>query len=327
VTHLIISLKRTNLVSSVNLKENLALFFKGLSMGAADVVPGVSGGTIAFISGIYENLLGSLNAIDGKAVKLLFSFKLKELWEHINGSFLIVLLAGIGLSIVSLSKIIIFLLHTYPVLIWAFFFGLIIGSVFLIFPKITNWNLPVIAAGLTGIAIAYFITMATPTNTPEAYWFIFLSGALAISAMILPGISGSFILLILGKYEFILNALSEFNIPIIAIFLVGCIMGLLSFSRLLKYLLNNYHNVTIAILTGFMLGSLNKVWPWKQTVAYFTDRHGVLKPLTQNNISPFTYEEITGEPSQFVAALAFALFGFFIVYLLGKLSEKKETTV
>lgn len=308
-------------------KNNLFLFLKGAAMGAADVVPGVSGGTIAFISGIYEKLLASLNAINMDAVKLLASFRLKALWDHINGTFLLVLFAGIGTSILSLTRLILFLLENYPELLWAFFFGLIIGSVILIIPKISRKDAGVFIAGILGAAAALYITMATPSQTPEALWFILFSGALAICAMILPGISGSFILLILGKYEFILNSLKELKISVILTFGLGCVIGLLSFSRLLKFLLNKYHDLTVAVLTGFMLGSLNKVWPWKNTVETFTDRHGIEKPLIQENISPFIYEDLTGKPALLLPALALLLLGFLAVFALGKISEKQTSAV
>lgn len=294
-------------------------------MGAADVVPGVSGGTIAFISGIYEKLLASINSIDTHAIKLLSGFKIKELWQYINGNFLLILISGIFLSIVSLSRIVLYLLENHAVLLWSFFFGLILGSVFLILPQIKKWHVGVVLAGIIGTIGAFYITTATPTQTPEALYFIFFSGALAICAMILPGISGSFILLILGKYEYILNSLKEFNISVILTFGAGCIAGLLTFARVLKHLLNNYHNITIAILTGFMLGSLNKVWPWKETIETFTDRHGNIKPLIQRNVSPFDFKEITGQEPYFIGAVALAIIGFVAVYLLGSLSMRKET--
>ncbi|WMJ72709.1 DUF368 domain-containing protein [Cytophagaceae bacterium ABcell3] len=309
-------------------QENyISLFFKGAAMGAADVVPGVSGGTIAFISGIYEKLIESISSVNIEALKLLTSFKFKELWEHVNGTFLLTLFAGIGFSILTLSRVFLYLLQNHPILLWSFFFGLIIGSVFLIFPQITKWTVPVVISGVAGIVIATYITTATPGQTPEAYWFIFLAGSIAICAMILPGISGSFILLILAKYEFILDAISSVNIPVILVFMAGAVTGLLSFSKFLKYLLSNYHNITVALLTGFMIGSLNKVWPWKNTLAWYTDRKGEEKPMIQENVSPFTYAELTGQEHFLIGAIALAIIGFVAVYTLGALSMKKEANV
>lgn len=285
-------------------------------MGAADVVPGVSGGTIAFITGIYEELLGSIRSVNGEALKLLLRFRLADFWRHINGSFLVVLLSGILFSVVSLSRVILFWLENYPELLWAFFFGLIVASAVVVGKKISRWTPGVVLVGLLGAAIAYFVTVATPTQTPEAYWFIFLSGAIAICAMILPGISGSFLLVLLAKYEFILNAVKELQVSVVAVFGAGCLVGILSFSHLLNWALKNYHNATVALLTGFMVGSLNKVWPWKQTLETYTDRHGEVKPLVQQNISPATFEALTGQPSFLIYGVMLALFGFALVYLI-----------
>lgn len=290
-------------------------------MGAADVVPGVSGGTIAFITGIYEELLGSIRSVDGEAIKLLLRFRVADFWRHINGNFLVVLLAGIGFSIVSLSRVILFLLENYPELLWSFFFGLIVASAVVVGKKIARWTFGVILVGVIGAAIAYYITVATPTQTPEAYWFIFLSGAIAICAMILPGISGSFLLVLLAKYEFILNAVKELRLGIIAVFGLGCLVGILSFSHVLNWALKNYHSATIALLTGFMVGSLNKVWPWKETLETYTDRHGVVKPLLQENVLPGTYESLPGQESYLGYAIVLAIFGFLLVYLIDRFTD------
>ncbi|HSI90301.1 MAG TPA: DUF368 domain-containing protein, partial [Adhaeribacter sp.] len=240
-----------------SLKEYLLLFSKGVAMGAADVVPGVSGGTIAFITGIYEELLNAIRSVNGEAVKLLVNFKIAALWKHINGSFLVVLVSGIFFSVALLARVVLYLLNNHPEMLWSFFFGLIVASAVIVSKKITRWNVGVILAGIIGIALAYFITVATPTETPEAYYFIFLSGAIAICAMILPGISGSFLLVLLAKYEYILNAVKDFKVDVIAFFGLGCITGLLMFSHVLNWMLKKYHNVTVSLLTGFMIGSLN----------------------------------------------------------------------
>ena len=296
-------------------------------MGAADVVPGVSGGTIAFITGIYEELLNSIRSVNGEAVKLLLKFRLADLWKHINGSFLVVLIGGILFSIALLARVVLFLLNNYPELLWSFFFGLIVASAVVVSKKITRWTWGVILAGLLGTAIAYYVTVATPTQTPEAYWFIFLSGAIAICAMILPGISGSFLLVLLAKYEFILNAVKDLKLDIIAVFGVGCVTGILTFSHVLNWMLRHYHNITVALLTGFMVGSLNKVWPWKQTLETYTDRHGEVKPLVQENVLPGTYEAVVGQESYLVYGIALALFGFFLVYLIDRFTDDNTTKV
>lgn len=296
-------------------------------MGAADVVPGVSGGTIAFITGIYEELLGSIRSVNGEAVKLLLRFKLVDFWRHINGSFLIVLLSGILFSIVSLSRLILYLLEFHAELLWSFFFGLIVASAVVVGKKIPRWTLGVVLFGLIGAAIAYYVTIATPTQTPEAYWFIFLSGAIAICAMILPGISGSFLLVLLAKYEFILGAVRDLRLSIVAVFGLGCLVGILSFSHVLNWALKNYHNATVALLTGFMVGSLNKVWPWKQTLETYTDRHGEVKPLVQENVLPGTFEVLTGQESYLQYAVLLAIFGFLFVYLIDRFTNDETTQV
>ena len=310
-----------------SLKEYLLLFFKGVAMGAADVVPGVSGGTIAFITGIYEELLGSIRSVNGEAIKLLLRFNLAGFWKHINGNFLVVLLAGIGFSIVSLSRLILYLLEYHSEMLWSFFFGLIVASAVVVGKKINNWTIGVVLAGLLGIAIAYYVTVATPTQTPETYWFIFISGAIAICAMILPGISGSFLLVLLAKYEFILGAVKDLKIDIILTFGLGCLTGILSFSHVLNWMLKHYHNVTVALLTGFMVGSLNKVWPWKQTLETYTDRHGEVKPLVQENVLPNTYLEVTGQDPFLLYGILLAIFGFLLVYLVDHFTDDNSTTV
>jgi putative membrane protein len=308
------------------LKENFLLFAKGMGMGAADVVPGVSGGTIAFITGIYEELIGSIRSVDGTALKMLGKFDIKGFWRHINGNFLVTLFAGIFASLLILSRIILYFLNTYPEMVWAFFFGLIMASVWLVGKSINKWSASVIAASIIGAVLAFWITMATPAQTPESLWFIFLSGSIAICAMILPGISGSFILVLLAKYEYIFGALKEMKISVIAAFGLGCIAGILAFSHFLNYMLKHYHNITIAFLTGFMLGSLNKVWPWKETLETYTDRHGVVKPLQQQNILPTNYLEVTGLEPYLVESVLLALAGFALVYLLDRFSISKTET-
>ena len=293
-------------------------------MGAADVVPGVSGGTIAFITGIYEELIESIKSVNLSSIKLLLNFKLKDFWKAVNGNFLLSLVVGIAISFLSIAKLIKYLLEQHPILIWSFFFGLIVASALVIAKKITEWKLRSIIAMIVGIGIAYMVTVVTPAETTNAYWFLFLSGALAICAMILPGISGAFILLLLGKYEFVLNALSSFKLDIIAVVAAGAVVGLLSFSNLLSWLLKKYHNMTIALLSGFMIGSLNKVWPWKETVSTFIDRHGVEKALLQENILPYTFESVSGQNANLAFAATLAVIGFFLIILMDKFSPESK---
>ena len=289
-------------------------------MGSADVVPGVSGGTIAFITGIYETLLNAIRSVDLQALQYLKKFQIKALWKHVNGNFLLPLLAGIATSVLTLAKVITHLLAEYPIQVWSFFFGLIVISALIILREIKHWNIGVLVAIALGIAIAYFITSATPAETPESSWFLFIAGAVAICAMILPGISGSFILLIFGKYEFILSAVKEFRVVDIAIFGLGCIIGLLSFARLVSWLFNKYHNITIGVLSGFMIGSLNKVWPWKEAIETYIDRHGDLKPLVQANVLPNQYYVKTGAEPFFLEAILFAAAGFLVVLAMDRVA-------
>ena len=266
----------------MNFSRYIVLALKGCAMGMADVVPGVSGGTIAFISGIYEELLDSIRSVNATALKLLLKLRLGEFWRHVNGSFLLPVLLGIAIAIFSLARLMTYLLTYHPIAIWSFFFGLIIASSVLVARQIGHWNWRTVLAFAVGAVAAWWITVATPAETPNDWWFVMLSGAIAICAMILPGISGAFILLLLGKYQYIMQAVGDFNIPVIAVFVIGAVAGIISFSHLLSWLLKHLHDITVAVLMGFMVGSLNKVWPWKETVETYLDSHGVAQPLVQH---------------------------------------------
>ncbi len=298
------------------------LILRGCAMGAADVVPGVSGGTIAFITGIYEELIDSIKAVDLQAVKLLLKFKLAEFWEKINGNFLISVIAGIGISIFSLAKLMTWLLENHPIYIWSFFFGLIIASSVLVAKEIKKWNIFTVISLILGAIIAYGITVMTPSETPDSWWFIILSGAIAICAMILPGISGAFILLLMGKYTYILGAVSAFNIGVLLLFAVGAVAGITSFSHLLSWLLKHHHTATVSLLTGFMVGSLNKVWPWKETLQTYTDSHGVEKALVESNISPVHFGELTGSDPLLWQAILMCIAGFLLIWGIETLGRK-----
>lgn len=302
-----------------NAKDYILLTLKGLAMGAADVVPGVSGGTIAFITGIYEELLETISNINLKALKKLKTEGLKGFWKHINGNFLIALFLGIGISIVSLAKLITYLLEHHTILLWSFFFGLIVSSIYLVGKTIKKWDFTQIIGLLIGTAIAFYITILPPMENPNALWFVFISGAIAICAMILPGISGSFILLLLGSYEMILGAIKDMKLAVIGVFALGCLTGLLSFSKLLNWMFKKYHDLTIAILTGFLIGSLNKIWPWKETISTRINSHGEVVPFIQENILPTNY---TGN-SQLLVATGMALVGLFLIIGIEKFASKK----
>ena len=255
--------------------KNIIVAVKGACMGAADVIPGVSGGTIAFIMGIYDDFVGSLAAINGEAVKLLFKGQFKAFWKHINGSFLLSLVIGIGISVMSLAGLMQMLLSDFPIQTWAFFFGLIVASSIFIIRGISGWRLREGLLLVLGIILGVVICTLSPTQTPDGLWFIFLSGAIAICAMILPGISGSFILLILGKYQYIMGVITNLvsgvdlgrNLLIIGVFGIGAAVGILSFSKLLHWLLARWNKETLIVLAGFIIGSLVKVWPWSNVEA------------------------------------------------------------
>lgn len=287
-------------------------------MGCADVIPGVSGGTIAFISGIYEELINSIKSIDLNAVRLLFSFQLVILWKKINGNFLICVLAGIVTSLLSLSKLMTYLLIHHPISIWSFFFGLILISSPLILRDIKSWNFFTVISFIVGTVIAYFITVISPTQTPNNLFFIFFCGAFAICAMILPGISGAFILLLIGKYQYMITALIEFNLPVILVFALGCFLGLVGFSHFLSWILNHYRFPTLAMLAGFMIGSLNKVWPWKEVTAYRINHEGIQEPAFDKSIWPAKYFEVYGQDPQIFYAILYAALGIFLVVAIEK---------
>lgn len=285
------------------------LALKGMAMGAADVVPGVSGGTIAFIVGIYDELINSIKSINAHSLKLLFTGKIPSFWKAINGNFLFSILLGIGISVFSLAELITWLLVTHPIMVWAFFFGLVLASTWFVSKDIKEWNVKTVASFIVGAAVAYYITVATPTETPSNLLFIFLCGVIAICAMILPGISGSFILVLLGKYFYIMDAVKGLKFEVLLVFAAGALIGITSFSRVLSFALARFRNSTLALLTGFMLGSLNKVWPWKEKIAMAEGFE-----LEKNIL-----------PNAFLAeAIVLAIIGFFLVYFLEKLSQKKQ---
>lgn len=295
--------------------EYILTAVKGACMGAADVIPGVSGGTIAFIMGIYDKFVASLAAINAEAVKLFFTGKFKEFWRHINGGFLLSLVVGIGVSVISLATVMQTLLSDFPIQTWAFFFGLIVASSIFILRGISGWGLREILFLIGGILLGVTICTLSPTQTPDALWFIFLSGAIAICAMILPGISGSFILLILGKYQYILGAVSDLvagqnvagNLLIIGVFAIGAVVGILSFSKFLHWLLSRWHKQALIILAGFIIGSLVKIWPW-------------------NNPEAIAQTELTGS-LHIGSAIIIALIGFSLVTgieIAGKITANKK---
>lgn len=303
------------------IKDYLVIGLKGMAMGAADVVPGVSGGTIAFISGIYEELLGSISNVNLKLFKTLKNEGFKTAWKQLNGNFLLALFIGIFVSIISLAKVIKYLLENEPILLWSFFFGLVLASIIYIAKQITKWNFISIIILVLGAFLAYYITTLNPlVSERSSSLYILFAGAIAICAMILPGISGSFILVLLGAYKPLLDALNDRDFKTILTFMAGAIIGLLSFSKVLKWLFANYKNYTLAVLTGFIIGSLNKIWPWKETLTWRTNSHGIKVPFNQQSISPFSFE---GD-AQLTFAIVIAVIGFGLILLMEKLAVKKQ---
>ena len=294
------------------MKNALLLYAKGMAMGAADVVPGVSGGTVAFITGIYDELLGSIASVPN-AVAPLLRGRVAEAWRTANATFLLVLFAGILTSVFSLAKLITYLLEHHPIPVWSFFFGLILVSVHLVGKEIQRRSLSRLLSLCLGIGFAYWITVASPVQWGTSGISIFFAGAIAICAMILPGISGSFILVLLGLYPVILGAEPELDMAIMLTFAAGCLIGLLSFARLLGWVLHRWRDLTLALLTGLMLGSLNKVWPWKETLTWRTDSHGLRVPLLEQNLLPGTYGDLTGQDPQLMLAILLAVAGVALV--------------
>ena len=294
--------------------KHLWLFLKGLAMGAADVVPGVSGGTIAFITGIYTELLDSIKSINLNALNILFRQGPAAAWQAINGTFLLVLGSGILIALLSLARVIHYLLMHYPVWVWSFFFGLILASCWHISKQIPRWRAAECILLLAGAVIAGWISMASPTQTEPTPVIVLLAGSIAICAMILPGISGSFILLLMGLYGPVLGAVKSLDLTIIGLFAVGAVAGLMAFSRILSWLLHHYRSATFALLSGFMVGSLVKVWPWKETIQTRINSHGEEVPFIQSNILPVMAAE-TG------LACLLVLAGILMVLLMEKIAR------
>lgn len=307
-------------------KDYLILVLKGIGMGVADVIPGVSGGTVAFITGIYEELIGSIKSVTApESLKHIKSLSFLNYYKAINGNFLIAVLSGIAFSFISLAKLMQHLLQNYPIFVWSFFFGLILASIWFVAKTVEKWKLTTYLSFVVGVSLGFLITTLTPTETPNHLWFIFICGAVAICAMILPGISGSFILLLMGKYLYMMTAVSNFNFPVILVFLLGAAVGILAFSNFLSWLLQRFHSVTIALLAGFMLGSLNKVWPWKVATQTYIDANGAIKPLVEKNVLPTTFLVENNTEPYVLLAILFAILGAALIILFERFLSKPVT--
>lgn len=308
-----------------NLLGYLSVALRGFLMGSADVVPGVSGGTMAFLLGIYEELIESIRIIGRPPfIRALLGFRIVEALRLINFPFLFSILLGILLAILTLAPGIEWLLVNQPILIWSFFFGLVLASVISVSRRIPQWNLSLIIALMLGTAGAYLLVGLVPVQTPETWWFFFISGAIAICAMILPGISGSFILVLLGKYQFLVSAVNQRDIIPLLWTALGCAVGIVSFAQLLSWLFRRYHDLTVAVLTGFMLGSLRKVWPWKETISYITDRHGEIIPTVERNIIP-PFMVNGAFNIEIGYAIALAIVGLVLVLAIDFVANKKPS--
>ena len=316
--------------------KNIMVAVKGACMGAADVIPGVSGGTIAFIMGIYDEFVGSLASINAEALRLLFKGRFSAFWKHINGSFLLSLVIGIGISIIALAGLMQMLLSDFPIQTWAFFFGLIVASSLFIIRGISGWKLREGLLLVFGILLGAVICTLSPTQTPDGLWFIFLSGALAICAMILPGISGSFILLILGKYEYVLGAISGLvagvdpgrNLLILGVFGLGAIIGILSFSRFLHWLLARWQKETMIVLAGFIIGSLVKIWPWSNSEAIVLSQFPELASFGDALPTEIISQYMASADLHIGGAVLFAVIGFSLVTgieMASKVASRKKT--
>ena len=323
------------------MKDRFGVAIKGMAMGMAEVVPGVSGGTIAFITGIYEELIDSIKSVDGSFFKLFFTGKWKEAFVKVNGIFLLLLITGMLVGIVLSLFLVTYLLEHHGEALWGFFFGLIIASGIYIANKVSSWNIRTIGLLIIGIVISYGITIITPAGGTESLPFVFMSGAVAISALILPGISGSFILLLLGMYGVIIphvkSLLSSPNtesLLIAFVFGLGCLVGLGLFSRILSYAFKEYKDPTLAMLTGFMIGSLNKIWPWRNITSWLDkETYQVYsipsnevaelgtkeyKILTEQNVLPAAYD---GNPNT-ILVIAAMIGGLVLIYLLSKIESE-----
>ncbi|GAB5565082.1 MAG: DUF368 domain-containing protein [Winogradskyella sp.] len=313
--------------------DYLVISFKGIAMGAADVVPGVSGGTIAFISGIYEELIESIDKVSLNVFKVWKKEGFKAAWSSINGSFLLALFSGIAISILSLAKLIKWLLHNEPVLLWSFFFGLVLASILYIAKQIKSWSPLVIIAIVAISVLSYYITLAEPFASPESPFYLLFCGFIAIIAMILPGVSGAFILLILGAYQTAIDTINNlrdgllngnmelFKDALLKFVLlgIGAAIGLKVFSKALNWMFKHQKNLTLAILTGFMIGSLNKIWPWKEVLKTRINSEGEEVTLLDKSILPSSYE---GD-NQLILAIVFIVIGFATILILEKLGNKK----
>lgn len=312
----------------MNLKTNILIALRGLAMGIAEVIPGVSGGTIAFITGIYERLLAAIKNILGpEVIHALRKGGIRQAWEKIDGIFVVFLLGGMAIGMITGVFGVSHLMENYPKFLWAFFFGLIVASAIFIGKMVKQWRIGEFIALVAGTGIAFYITVAAPAQGTEALWFVFLSGAIAISALMLPGISGSFVLLLMGMYTTVIGTVKSLlqnfdakSLLVVIVFALGCLTGMATFSRVLTWMFRKYHNQTLALLTGFMIGSLNKIWPWRNVLEYRINSSGERIPFLEKSVLPAQFE---GDPS-ILGVLICMIVGFLVVFVIEKLAPAQD---
>jgi putative membrane protein len=297
------------------------LYFKGMAMGAAEIVPGVSGGTIAFITGIYQRLLHAIGAFTPALVKVYREKGLRGLWVRTDAVFLLVLAAGMATSVFTLARLISFALSNYAIFVWGFFFGLIVASIYLVILEIKEWHLNPALTMVLGTVIGFIVTQFVPLEPDVGPFLLFLGGAVAVCAWILPGLSGSFILLLLGLYATVLEAINSLNLVLLGSLALGCILGLVCFSRVLTWMFQKYREETLGLLVGFMIGALAKVWPWKHTLSYQMGNAGQQIPLVQEVVTPHTFQEITGGDPQILLVVAIGVLGLALVIVLERITR------
>ncbi len=312
-------LKQENL----DARQAAVLYSKGIAMGLGDSVPGVSGGTIAVITNIYDTLVYSIRAVDMEAVRLLLSGKFKSFWRHCNGTFLAVLAVGILSGLLISANTVLYLLETQFEILMAFFIGLVLASSWLLLPQTDMRRMEQCAALVAGVLLTILIGLLDPVAVEPSLVYLFFAGAVAICAMILPGLSGAFILLLLGAYQHMLTALVELQLATIVVFMAGCAAGLLAFSRLLAWLLRNYHQLSYSFIVGMLLGSLLVLWPWQQSVTVYTDSAGDQHPLQTSRIWPLNYTETTGLDPHLLASGIAVIVGAGVVLLLHRVFRQR----
>ena len=294
-------------------------------MGATGVLQGISGASMALLLGIYHEFIFSLGALDANAFRLLKQKAFAAFWKRINGNFLLVLIAGIVAGLLTLRAVFSFYFSLYPIFISSFFFSLVIIAALLLLRKITRWNVGVVIFVLAGLALSYFITRSAPFASPDNLLFSFLAGLLAGATFVIPGVSGAFILMFIGKYQHILTSFGSLEIEVIITFIAGGILGILIIARFMARLLAEFHNATVALFAGLMIGSLNKIWPWREVFEYATTIQGKRIPAFDKSILPWRYLELTGkDPQVFYAILMMAL-GVFMVVLIEKIAARLKT--